>query len=387
MKSLEDLYSSIKDPLDDDKTIDRIIKEFIKKDFQTDKLRDAIQEEHDSDSDQPESDAEEKYRQWRMDMYLFHKKMIDKWKERVLSLSEEEIEHLKEKKKINEDFIKLKKCLEQSTPAETEQSIYSRIAKEIGGDALDANRWYQWQGGYKHIKSRNMSGRREDPIQIKHRLFMNVGGSDTFKIVGDFIERCEALEIPYYLKYAEIRKIARSDKIVIFSDDDHIMQYIGICKELKEAHPEVKFGKAPILTGKITEWLGFGSEPMKVNEGKRTTDERESYTSIRCKAIGEALSEVYNDLVEAGFSDEEIKQKGQMFLAGAYHDPKLAIDTVRAHIRDNCEKYGIDRNAFFLEDGFRQVVSVDDVLALLEIYSRMTRSDTERGEGNSEIIP
>lgn len=98
----------------------------------------------------------------------------------------------------------------------------------------------------------------------------------------------------YSLKYSE--EGARDDTIVIYANDDNLLEFVDILREMHEEIQKVrktnknldemfKIYNPPIMTGKIDGWIGYGSEPDLDENGNNT-----SYNSVRERAIKDAIS-------------------------------------------------------------------------------------------------
>lgn len=98
------------------------------------------------------------------------------------------------------------------------------------------------------------------------------------------VEKCNEHQLPYYFKFA--KRGNRDDTAVIYSDTENLMRYIEILREIKQEHPELAeiAKEPPCLTGKIDNWIGYGSEPPETPEG-----EKQSFNSLRETVLENAI--------------------------------------------------------------------------------------------------
>ena len=63
----------------------------------------------------------------------------------------------------------------------------------------EVNGW-ELQDGWEHIKSQYISGRTENKIQVKHRLYVGCQNQDMWKLAQLFKSKCQEQQIPFYFK-------------------------------------------------------------------------------------------------------------------------------------------------------------------------------------------
>ena len=118
---------------------------------------------------------------------------------------------------------------------------------------------------------------------IEHRLYINAGGTNNFKIMTLFVKKCDEYQIPYSFKFDETG--TRDDSVVIYSSSLYLDKYVSILEEIKQELKLNNIQKTPLLTGVINGWIGYGSEPL--GEKGSFTEKR---VSIICDDIQKCIS-------------------------------------------------------------------------------------------------
>ena len=283
---LIDIYNSIKNPLDDPTIIDSLISKYEEStsgDFYTSLTK--------------TTKKENVGRYYQADHDKFYAGIFNAWKRNVLSMTKEQFEILKKHGSLDDTFIKLKNFLKTvpdvKTAEEARHIIYGTYDDHDLEDAFDK---YSWDapGHYStwtFVMSRYVNAKKTAGMLTEHRLYINSDPLDTYKVAMQFIKKCIQRNIPYDFKFDEAGN--RDDTIVIYSDTEHLVDFINILNEIKKENPEIgeKFQAPPILTGKIGDWIGYGSEPQI--EGKKDT-----FNGFRAKVIDHAISEVLTNWLD-----------------------------------------------------------------------------------------
>lgn len=273
MGKLVDIYTSIKNPLEDEELLKKIVLEYSKSD-RTNLLGSSnlysllvtINKSKDSSSINLE-DRED-----------FLVKTYNQWIENMISLDDAHIQYLESNYKM--DAKEIQQYLKSFGKVSSIEDI-----KRLKSNPLfdkEINDW-ELQDGWEHIKSKYISGRTENGISVKHRLYVSCQNQDMWRLAQLFKSKCEEQQIPFYFKLG--MSAERDDKMVIYADTDNLLKYINILQEIAKENPEIiqRCGKPPILTGKIDGWIGIGDEPPKKNG---------SYNSIRTRIFEDSIEEV-----------------------------------------------------------------------------------------------
>ena len=266
------LRGQINNPLDNNETIKKIIKAHSKagvldeENFYASVASLGVENKNKENALQADRDA----------LFAY---MFSIWKDQILRLDYRQIsEIIKKEKHVDEDFRQLQAYVRSLPPIKTEKQ-YKELVYKSNNDLLKKYGWDHFEDSWMHIKSRLLTGKKEEEINIKHRLYINNDKKYTYTIAVLFTEKCRQRNIPFYYKYNEGKD--RDDTIVIYSDTEHLTDYISILKEMKKEHPQLMANthEPPLLTGNIDGWIGYGADP----------NGRVSYTTKRTNSLFKAL--------------------------------------------------------------------------------------------------
>ena len=122
-------------------------------------------------------------------------------------------------------------------------------------------------GHFIHCRTRNsVYSTKSAP----NKLYINADYDTTLKFIQLFVNKCEELGIPFYFKTAAfdfktgnvefLSSLERDESLVIYAQDEYLLDYINICKEIRDTHPELTFNRAPALSAAIDEFIGYGND-------------------------------------------------------------------------------------------------------------------------------
>ena len=144
-----------------------------------------------------------------------------------------------------------------------------------------------------HVNPQNLqlydTGEKKQNGEMK--FYINAG-TDTYRFVSLFQERCEELGINYYFKVIDARKTEeykRNDKMCIFTEQREADKMLEIIQKIIQEHPEIEFRNPPMLAGKIGEYVGVGMDPV-INE------RLSSYNHTMSKICFDSISGVFKDI-------------------------------------------------------------------------------------------
>lgn len=284
MGKLVDVYSNVKSPLDNEDLLKKIIKaysESSRTDLHSDGLYNSLVKMNHTTDNSPQNAS---------DREAFMVETYNQWMHNILSLDASHIKYLESNKgmdvrKLQQYFRSFGKV--QSMDDVERLTSSPLFSKEVNG-WLPFNEWY-------HIFSRYISGRTENAIAVKHRLYVGCQNQDMWKLAKLFKNKCEERKIPFYFKVGASTE--RDDKMVIYADTDNLENYINILQEIAREHPDIvqRCGEPPALTGRIDGWIGIGDEPNKSHS---------SYNLLRAS--------IFEDAIEEAILNELRDFKGQM---------------------------------------------------------------------------
>lgn len=330
MGKLVDIYTSIKNPLEDEELLKKIVLEYSKSDRTysggiSTLYKKLVQQNQTKDSSIIKLEDEE----------TFLVKIYNQWIENICNLDEAHIQYLESSNGM--DAKKMQQYLRNFGKVSSMEDI--RRLKESTLFNKEIND-LEVQNGWEHIDSKNISVMAKGIGLVKHRLYISCQNQDMWKLAQLFENKCEEQQLPFYFKLGVAAE--RDDKMVIYADTDNLANYINILQEIAQENPEIiqRCGKPPVLTGKIDGWIGIGDEPPKKN-GKNS-----SYNSIRTRIFEDSIEEVLlSDIAE--FKGKDVIYEGkkikfdELFLKQA---TQTIIDNLERNKNDKTtplSKYGL----------------------------------------------
>lgn len=332
METLMDLYKSVESPLDD---ID-IIKRCIELYFETQKSgRSFYRELLEINSNEKENSGmyrgydEEVLDNWRMG--TFKKNIVNMTPEKYASLFGSKDGYYSEEFQLLRDFLMQTDEIDLSKIGES-----TKIRKKIEENSKLNNAFQKYgfdifQSGWDYISSSEVLETK--PVETTHRLYINMDGVAKYKLIESIIVEFGTEKIPFHFKYNDA---SRDDTIVMWTDDENLVKTIELLKRIREKNKDLlEYGifQPPILSGKIDNWIGYGSEPTMLLEGERT-----SFNKIRAKIVEKAITNVC-----ANYSFLDLKKA---FVSETVESDAGFIQAVRDEIIRIGKKCGIDENNF-----------------------------------------
>ncbi len=261
---LMELYHQIKNPLDDPLVIEKLIKAYANSGKGLGgfygQLTKTVDKEHN------------KGQFYLNDSDEFYSMMFNKWKNSILALTKEQFIKLYRNGSYGLGFVKMREYLKSipdvKTKKEVDDIFFGKHNDKELANALNKYRWTSFGegSGWIHVCSRYVTAKQDEYPNIEHRLYLNTESLDTYKMVNSLVKKCDRYHLPYYFKFDQYAN--RDDTIVIYSSTENLMKYIEILKEIKNEYPDLVKGlkEPPLLTGKIDNWIGYGSEPIRAKE-------------------------------------------------------------------------------------------------------------------------
>lgn len=271
MVDLKSVYENVKNPTKDKALLKKILERYVvarRPDLNCNGIYEKLVTLNDT-SDYSRASLEDRER--------FYVQTYNEWKANIMSLTPEQAAELK---KLGVDIDGLKACFMTFGEIRTMDDVNRLRRNPLFDNEL--NSW-ELQDVWTHVKSRYISVRQEERIDVKHRLYIGCQNQDLWKMMTLFKEKCADKGIPYYFKAAESSD--RDDKMVVYADTEYLAAYIEVLREIAKENPEIagRIGEPPALTGRIDGWIGVGDEPSK--KGKY------SFNEIRAKILDDAIEE------------------------------------------------------------------------------------------------
>lgn len=200
------------------------------------------------------------------------------------------------------DFLVCYDVSKKNVPSkESQKLILSEdiiSGKEFFGSVNDEN------GNVKYVSILNdsywvyLQGGNYNDSSTRHRLYINADYDVAYKFLDIFCLKCKELGLPFKLKTSYFgdgkdisSKLSRAESGVIYCSDEHLVQYINICNEIRSQHPEFKFYSPPAVTSSIDGWLGYGAEPQKISGVEK------SFHAVRAVVLQNAITKVVNNFI------------------------------------------------------------------------------------------
>ena len=218
----------------------------------------------------------------------FHNGMFNEWKRQLLSITEEQAKVLYEKSIVDKDFIPLRNFVKNNKDINTEREFLNLIYKDDKiQDIYDKYRWDSLDpmGFWTFVRSSSLVYLAKPTyMKTEHRLYVNTSGKDIYKFAVLFRNKCLEKDLPFDFKISD--SPARDDKMVIYTDTEHLGSFLKVLYELKKENPDImsRMNEPPILSGKIG-FVGYGSEPLKLNGKHR------SFNEVRSEVIENTIEE------------------------------------------------------------------------------------------------
>ena len=288
---LIDIYRSIKNPLDEPGFIDLLIDKYGESKERVIDLYTLLIKT---------AKKENVGRLYEADKDKFYAGLFNAWKNNVVSLSRQRFEDLKSHGFMDDSFIKLRNYLLKvpnvKTEAEARKILHGSYTDKELKDAFEKYAWDKdgHYSSWEYLSSSTISAYRTNSFNIEHRFYLNADPLDILKLSMIYIKKCEQRNMPYEFKFAKTG--GRDDTIVIYTNTKYILDTLSIINEIKKEYPEIyeRFSTPPLLTGKIDNKVGYGSEPVRYNR-------KESYSSIRVQKIDEAITEELNNWIKDNY--------------------------------------------------------------------------------------
>ena len=281
---LSDLYGKIKNPLDDLNIIKELINIYAEgKSFYSSLIMRGPKKEY-GYFDIKESD-------------IFYVKIFNEWKNNILNISKERYTKLYREGIIGDDFKKLYYYLRSLPELKTKKEVFEVMHGNYQDNELkNAFERYNWQIGeetfWMHVCSKYVSFNKDEYPDVKHRLYLNIPSRFIHEFSNYFVDKCQSKNIKYYFKFNERSK--RGDSFVIYSSNEDLIKYIQILYEIEREHPALisNFKTPPILTGRINNWIGYGTNPPRKKNGRS-----QSFNALRSEHLEKTIGDTITDWV------------------------------------------------------------------------------------------
>lgn len=210
----------------------------------------------------------------------FYADIFNVWKKNVVTMTQEEYLKLAARKKVDKDFIEMRKYLKTVGDVKTKKEVMDILYKNNSQELLDALEKYNpfdQSMSWSYCTNRYLDNRRSKGYGINHRLYLNVDSNKVHKLANEFIKKCGEMHLLYEFKFDAYAN--RADTFVVYCSDDNLLLFVKILELIKQENKDLEhaFHKPPLLTGAYKGWIGYGEEYDKAKSSY--SDDRANYLS------------------------------------------------------------------------------------------------------------
>ena len=260
---LIELYSEIKNPIENPGTIVRLLDDYSKS--REGEFYDQVMSSKDKEYSNIENSENISYSD-------FYTTVSNIWKKSVKEMSYDKFYEFGKQGIYRIDFMTLRSDLNEKADFKSLSEIeklcsIDKVNKsdEANGLARALNE-YIWKSefdpgtGMIRINSTAVHASKPEVQDGPHRLYINPEPIDLYTLLNGFIKECEERNLPYDFEYNPNGKTDMP--VLIKATDDTIKDYIEILKVVNDRYPEMKsrMKKPPIIAGSIDGWIGYGYE-------------------------------------------------------------------------------------------------------------------------------
>lgn len=270
--NINELYNCVENPLNDNQNIDKLIRAFAKT---------TTREQYYSNIMYLDKKEEENFVINEEDYEVFHVNMFNRWKQNTIDLPLNTYQG-----NTQTALLILKKYLKACPDATSLEDIKAFIKKhEDNPQLMNAIDMFHWENLSSNSTWSFVISSYFKPVEkvynIEHRLYINTTPSQTYKMLNILMKYFDAYNLDFYYKFTN--KPNRDDSIVIYCSSEDLPKYLEILEKIKDTNKDLikNLKDAPVLTGKINGWIGYGCEPQ---------DHQLSYSEIRAPLVYDALT-------------------------------------------------------------------------------------------------
>lgn len=251
--NISNIYEKIKNPLDDDNLMKSLINMYSQSLDKDDFYKVLVNKKVESNSLQKDIDE-------------FYCLMFNEWKNSIIEMSFKQFSNLVKNENYKKNFSKMREFLEKLPDVKTKEEIGEIIFGNYKGKDFEVSEMlqtYYWSksdnSDWEYVYYNYIKLKRNSNIKIENLFIINIEQSSIYKFASLFVNKCKNYDLEYYFKFNKIGN--RIDSIVIGANTSNLANYLRIFDEIRRKNPEIlaKMNKAPILTGRLSSWLGYGS--------------------------------------------------------------------------------------------------------------------------------
>ncbi len=286
---INEIYDTINNPIENPEVLVRLIDEYSKSNESN--FRDRVIASKNKEYSSQEYTVD--------DIDEFYSTIFNVWKKSVANIKYEEYLRLAKQGVYTQDFIPFRRELIKLPDFESVAEINELLRVDEKNKTEDQNGFARTFDKYRcdypnnpetgmiRISSTEFHANKPVVEEGPHRLYLNPESIDIYKLLTEFVKKCEENKLPYDFEY---NSNSRTDMpIVIKATDDTLGEYINLLNDImnsKEyAGMKERMKNPPIVAGTIDGWIGYGYEL------------EEEYIKSRIDLIEQSLNEVTIDWV------------------------------------------------------------------------------------------
>lgn len=288
------LYNNIENPLNNAGVIKEIIDAYASPSFSTALLKTNSSSSSEVISDQSEVDK-------------LYSKLFNTWKHSILTLKPEQIKTAIARGIYDKSIYKLYDLLKRTPDATTLKDVNKVFTKDYkDSELVKAISQYRWDSNSTFtetmINASLVYAKKFPSPNPEHELYINSANYDLHKFANIFIDKCTEMDLPYHFKISEHNNC--DNKITIYSDSKSLKKYIEVLSTIEKEYPEIikRCGEPPIISGQITNWLGYG-------RAKVSSTGKLEYLPKRIRVIEKSLDEELRNWYKENKDQISIKDK------------------------------------------------------------------------------
>lgn len=330
---LMELYDQIKNPLDDENVMRTLLEVYLKNIENDSGFYDNLIKTKNKVSGNTNKEHAD----------YFYSTLFNKWKRSIVLMTKEKFTELFNKNVYGQDLVALRNFLMTVPDAKTKKEADDIFSNKYENEKLNiAIKRYKWnslgQGsGWEHVCSERLTAYKDSYPSIEHRLYLNVDSVDIYELTSYMINKFEEKHMPYYFKFDKNGN--RDDSIVIYSSTENLTNYVEALKEIKEEHPDLvlRIKEPPILTGKIDNWIGYGSEPPPDEYC-----EFQSFNQVRAKILEKSIENTTKDWISKNIDMKIIYNNKMMSLKDYF--AVVATTALTEEVNNSLNKHNENSN-------------------------------------------
>lgn len=226
--------------------------------------------------------------------YVF---MYNNWRNRLIHYSKEKLAGIFPHNNLGGLIEYIKWAPSPRNKEEVDKIMSGKYIKSEGpyGNNLPSLKTFRWdrdsKGKWYSCISTDVYNYKNKLMDENHILFVNIDKNQIYNFASIFINMCDEERLPYNFKF--VLAGYRDDNFQINSDSEHLINYINIIEQIKERYPYLINKDVPLLTGKISDGLSYGTKNL-TEEGLPYQD----YFQLRCNLISTCINRTIVDYIK-----------------------------------------------------------------------------------------